>query len=299
MIGTALTEVAVKNGTEVFAIIRPNTKRKGRLIDSPLVHIIYGDLEHLEEIDGLPADCDVFYHFAWIGTNKTTRDDARTHEQNIQYTLDAVELAKKTGCKRFVGAGSQAEYGPVYGDRIDENTKYAPVLSYGVGKFAAGILSRKSCIEKGIAHVWGRIFSVYGPHDNEGTMLDYAINCFMKGGVAHFSASRQMWNYLYESDAGEVCYRLGCEDVDTGTYLVANTESKPLKDYIRTLMDSYGVNAKAEFEDDELPKPGLDVDIRKTIKAIGYTPRVSFKDGITKMIQAKKDGYPSGGGYSI
>ena len=289
MIGTALTEVAVRNGTEVYAIIRPDTQRKDRLIESPLIHPVYGDLDHLLEIDGLPADCDALYHFACVGTSKATRDNARIHERNIRYTLDAVELAEKAGCRRFVGAGSQAEYGPVYGDRIDENTKYDPVISYGVGKFAAGALSRKLCREKNIEHVWGRIFSVYGPHDNKGTMLDYAIDCFIKGEVAHFSASKQMWNYLYESDAGEMFYRLGCYDVAPDTYFVANAESMQLKEYIKILIDTFGPEANAEFANDaDFPNPELDVDMMKTINAIGYMPMIGFKEGITKMIEAKK-----------
>lgn len=289
MIGTALTKVAVKNGTEVYAIIRHDTQRKNRLIDSPLVHPIYGDLEHLREINGLTTDCDVFYHFAWVGTSKTTRDDAWTHEKNIRYTLEAVELAEKIGCKRFVGAGSQAEYGPVYDSCIDENTKYSPVIAYGIAKYAAGILSRKLCEKKGISHIWGRIFSVYGPHDNEGTMLDYAIGCFLKGKTAHFSASTQLWNYIYEDDAGEIFYRLGSKDVPSGTYFVANPESMQLKEYIKILMETYGAEAKAEFAlEDSSPLPDLSVDMEKTIKAVQFTSRVNFKEGISKMIEAKK-----------
>ena len=44
MLGTALTEVAVREGTEVYAVIRPNTKRSDRLIPSPLVHPVDGSL---------------------------------------------------------------------------------------------------------------------------------------------------------------------------------------------------------------------------------------------------------------
>ena len=300
MIGTALTEVAVRNGTEVYAVIRPDTNRIDRLNKTPQVHHVYGDLEHLADIEGLPADCDVLYHFACAGTGKASRDDAWIHEKNIRYTLEAVELAERAGCKRFVGAGSQAEYGPIYDDCINENTKYAPVISYGIGKLAAGVLSKKLCEENNIDHVWGRVFSVYGPHDNKNTMLDYAIDCFLKGEVAHFSASKQVWNYLYEDDAGEIFYRLGNKDVPSDTYFVANAESRPLKEYIDILLETYGPDAKADFAvDDGADLPGLNVDMGKTIKAIGYTPMIGFKDGVAKMIEAKKAKIRMGGVQSI
>ncbi len=291
MIGTALIEVAIRENTEVYAIIRPNTSRMNRLIDSPLVHIIYNAIEDLKEIDSIPGDCDVFYHFAWAGTNKFTRDDPQIHEKNIRYTLDAVDLAARTGCKRFVGAGSQAEYGPVDG-LIDDVTRFAPVTAYGIAKYAAGILSRKLCEAKHIEHVWGRIFSVYGPHDNKGTMLDTAIDCFLNGKTAHFSSATQMWNYLFESDAGEMFYRMGHTYVPQGTWMVANPESKPLKEYIHTLMQVYGKEAKGEFSkpSDVMPY-GLNVNMQKTLKVLRFVPQVSFIQGISIMIQAKKKNY--------
>lgn len=289
MIGTALMEVAVKNNTEVYAIVRPTTQRKDRLINDPLVHIIYGDLANLRDIKGVPTDCDALYHFAWVGTDKKYRDDVWMHESNIRYTLDAVELAEKAGCKKFIGAGSQAEYGSIYGERIDENMKYNPVISYGIGKFAAGALSKKLCDEKKIGFAWGRIFSVYGPHDNEGTMLNYAINCFLNGEIAHFSTGNQIWNYLYEKDAGEMFFRLGDDDVPSGTYLIANTESMILKEYIRILTETFGIEAKAEFAEDTGQRlPDIDVDVRRTIETIGFTPQVDFKEGIMHMINAKR-----------
>jgi nucleoside-diphosphate-sugar epimerase len=288
MIGVALTEVAVRENAEVYAIIRPGTSRTDRIVTSPKVHVVYAELDSLEDVSGIPSDCDVFYHLAWAGTGRTQRDDAQIHEKNIKYTLDAVNLAKKAGCKRFVGAGSQAEYGPVDGI-IDINTKYEPVMAYGIAKFAAGKLAEKLCTENNMEFVWGRIFSVYGPHDNAGTMLDQAISSFLKRENASFSAATQMWNYLYESDAGEIFYRLGKSEVKPGTYLVAHNESMPLKEYIKVMMSVYGPEARADFAPITNPAPlGLNVDAASTFEAIDYVPKVSFEQGIKKMIDSRK-----------
>ncbi len=95
MIGTALIEKAVAEGVEVYCIVRPDTKRMDRLVQSDLVHPITGSMDSLRTIDGIPSDCDVLYHFAWAGTGRQDRNDARLQESNICYTLDAVELASK------------------------------------------------------------------------------------------------------------------------------------------------------------------------------------------------------------
>lgn len=290
MLGIALMETAVREGTEIYAIVRPGTERGDRIIPSPLVHVADSPLEKLAEVEGLPADCDVFYHFAWAGTGREERDEPLVHERNIRCTLEAVELAGKAGCHRFVGAGSQAEYGPVDGV-IDEGTRHDPATSYGIAKYAAGVLSRKLCERKGMDHIWARVFSVYGPHDNERTMLEHAIACFERGEAVRFSSATQPWNYLYESDAGEMLYALGRESVPPGTWLVANPESKPLREYIDTLMRVYGPGARAEFAPLASEQaPGLDVDVEKTMRAIGYRPKICFEEGIRRTIQAKASG---------
>jgi len=298
MLGTALIEVAVRECLDVYALIRPDTKRADRLISSPLVHVAYASLDNIQDIGNLPKDCDVFYHFAWAGTSKAERDDPQIQAKNIKYTLDAVELAEKTGCRRFIFAGSQAEYGAVDGV-IDENTKYSPSISYGVAKYAAGILSRKLCNKKGITYIGGRVFSVYGPHDSEETMLSYLIKCCEIGDTAKLSSAAQSWNYLYEADAGEIFYRLGLEYVPTGTYFVANPKSEILRKYIELTIKEYGGSSKVEFASaDSIKAPGLNVDLHRTLDVLKYKPQTSFEEGIKKMIQAKINNGSKGGGIA-
>ena len=107
MIGIALIEECIKNDVEVLAIIRKNSNRLYRLPQSELLHIVECDLDELETISS-EKSYDVFYHLAWAYTSKEYRDDPILQEKNIRYTLDAVNLAKKLGCGKFVGAGYTA-----------------------------------------------------------------------------------------------------------------------------------------------------------------------------------------------
>lgn len=291
MLGVALIEVAIKNHIEVYAIIRKDSERNERLVKSPLVHAVYCNLSSLRDIDGLPDDCDALYHFAWAGTRKSERDDPFIQEVNIRYTLDAVELAKKCGCKKFIGAGSQAEYGSIDGV-VDDLTKFLPTTAYGVAKFAAGILSKKACTKYGIVHIWGRVFSVYGPHDNEETMINYAINCFARGEVAEFSTAIQMWNYLYETDAGTIFFLLGKKIEVNSEYRIANRESLPLKDYIRCIskiMDSEELCAFAKSDETDVLR-GIETFDERLFNDIDYEPQIGFDEGICKILRSKNIG---------
>lgn len=285
MIGVALIKECLKNDSEVLAIVRKGTKRIDRLPKSKLIKIVYADLDCLDMVSGDGKEYDVFYHLAWDYTSKIDRDNPLAQENNIRTTLDSVKLANKLGCKKYIGAGSQAEYGKKE-EVITENSVPNPTMAYGMAKLSANLLSRRMCEQLGMIHVWARIFSVYGVFDNDGTMIDYAIKQFLKGEKAHFSSGNQKWNYLYEGDAGKMLYLLGEKNVEGGIYLIANTESKTLREYILIMMKAYGENAKGVFEDSqgETNYISLEVDITKTIKAIGYTPQISFDEGIQIVI---------------
>lgn len=72
-------------------------------------------------------NCDVFYHIAWSVTGGKRNEDILGQSKNIQYTLNALDIARKLGCKKFVGAGSQAEYGPLNIEKINENSMEKPI----------------------------------------------------------------------------------------------------------------------------------------------------------------------------
>ena len=290
-IGTALTENLIARGIHVYAVVRKDSGRIDRIPESPLVTPVLLGLDELSRLKNeIRESCDVFYHFAWGDTGKLTRDDPVLQEKNIQYTLDAVELARKLGCSKFIGAGSQAEYGLV-NQVITAETKEEPVLSYGIAKNAAGRLSRKLCEKYGIIHIWGRIFSVYGCNDSKETMVSYAVRQFMECQPAYFSAATQMWDYLNEDDAGKIFYLLGEKISKNKVYRIASGQSRALKEFILEIREVAGKEGGCEFVADNIGenRVSLQVDVNDLMEDIHYVPAVSFKEGIQKTVKSFND----------
>lgn len=285
MIGVATIKECIKNNIEVLAVIQRQSKKKHRLPGSDLITLCECNLDELHALEIEGSSYDVFYHFAWGDTGKLTRDDPVLQEKNIQYTLDAVELARKLGCSKFIGAGSQAEYGLV-NQVITAETKEDPVLSYGIAKNAAGRLSRKLCEKYGIIHIWGRIFSVYGCNDSEETMVSYAVGQFLKHEKASFSAATQRWDYLYEDDAGKIFYLLGEWSVESKVYRIANGKSKPLREFILEIKNAFAEEVECEFGaySDVKNMISLNVNIDDLVEDIGYVPETEFREGIENVI---------------
>ena len=153
-IGVALIEQCINEKVEVYALCRKDSRRISNIPKSPLVHIIFCNLQEMSEFnDDQIKGADVFYHFGWAATIGEGRNDMPLQIQNIQYTIDAVHLAKRLGCSVFVGAGSQAEYGRVEG-KLNAEVSTFPENGYGMAKLCAGQMSRVECEKLGLKHIW-------------------------------------------------------------------------------------------------------------------------------------------------
>jgi len=287
MIGVALIKECIRQGIKVLALVRSTSNRMARLPQSDLIQTLHASLEDLEQLLLPELKYDCFYHFAWENTSKEGRDNPELQLKNINYTMNAVKLAHKYGCKKFIGAGSQAEYG-ICESVITEHTKCSPEISYGICKYAAGKLAGKLCHQLNMICIWGRVFSVYGENDNEGTMIHYAFEQFYKKETAKFSSGTQMWNYLYESDAGKIFYLLGEKCNQNKTYLIAHNVSKPLKEYILDIKQVLGETFQYDLvQDINKKKVVLNVDTKELNKDIAYYPQIDFISGIKKLKKCK------------
>lgn len=285
MLGVALIKECIKENVEVCAIIRKNTTRMSRLPNSPLITYVECDMSELCTVRLPNEEYDCMFHMAWGYTGKDVRDNPELQNKNIAATLDAVRLAHQYHCKKFVGAGSQAEYGIATGP-IHEDLSVAPVSAYGICKYAAGRLAEKLCGALKMTYVWARIFSVYGTNDKEGTMIKYAFEQMRNGETAHFSAGTHIWNYLFETDAGKMIYLLGKTDEACGIYNVAHPDSRPLRDYISEMKRVLGDNFVYELSpENSLTAYDLIPDVSKIINCIRYVPEVSFGAGIEILFE--------------
>ncbi len=249
VIGMALIKRCLELNTEVLAICHKGSKRISQIPQDGRVKILEADLQDYKELSvETGKEYDIFIHLAWNGTFGDTRNDMGLQSDNIKYTLDAVEFAHRLGCKTFIGAGSQAEYGRV-DEPIKPDTPAFPENGYGIAKLAAGRMSRIRCEQLGIKHIWTRIFSVYGPYDGEYTMVMSTLKKMLNGEETHFTAGDQIWDYVYSEDAAQMILDLA-ETAKHGTiYCIANGQSRSLKEYIKDMYEATGCKARLGLGD--------------------------------------------------
>ncbi len=290
VVGMALISKLMDEGIYVVAVCHRNSSRIRNIPHSELVEIIECNLEDIDRLPELiknTGDFECFFHLAWACTFGDSRNNIDAQIENIRYTINAVEVAARLGCRRFIGAGSQAEYGRC-SDVLRPETPTFPENGYGIAKLCAGQLSRIRCEQLGIEHIWTRILSVYGPYDGENTLISSLIRKLKNGEHVSCTAAEQIWDYIYSEDVAEALYRIMDRGVSNKIYLIASGESHPLKYYIEIAKNC--INPNVEIGYGEIPYSSLQVmnlraDISELVNDTGIVLNMNFKRGIKNIIE--------------
>lgn len=285
MLGVATIKKCLEKKYKVLAFVRKGSAKLNRIPISELITIVECDLDQIASFETKNLNADVLIHFGWAFTDKTGRNDVSKQLINVQYTVDAVHLAKRLGCKKFVGAGSQAEYGTP-NVILKADTPVNPLVPYGVAKYAAGRLSAMECKKEELEYNWVRILSIYGPNDNEGTLLKQLIYNAKNNIPMGLSGCEQIWDYLYEDDAGEAFIAIAKRGINGKIYPLCSGMARHLKEYVQDVISVVNPSYKPEigrFPYNPTQPMYLTGDVTELKKDTGWKSEIKFIEGIKRI----------------
>jgi len=301
-LGRHLVEYFLSKEEEVFALVRENARGRDELLKyeaNNKFKLIVLDMKDIERLD---IDFDVCIHLAWGGIGKEGRMDENIQRENIDAAIKLMRVCKERGAKRFLFAGSQAEYGQTlsdieskYGNDFDinnipkqsEDSPTNPKSEYGKAKLELKSKLKNLGDSLGIEYVHMRIFSVFGSGDHETSLISTCIRDFKENKDVHIGECIQSWNYIYIKDLCEAVYLLSKKDLQ-GEFVfnVAGKTNRILMDYvkdIKRLLDSSGgiVVEKKEAASEGLPflNPSIE-----RLSRIGFVESYGFEKGIKDCI---------------
>lgn len=286
-IGAHLAEALVRDRHDVALLLR-STSQSWRL-DSvrEKVTIIHGELggegDWREAVAAFAPDA--IAHMAWRGVGGADRNSP-IQAENVLDAVDLVQLAVHVGAKAFVGAGSQAEYGP-YQRVISESDQTNPTTLYGMAKRAAGEMCGLLAAEKGLRFTWLRIFSTYGPKDADYWLIPSFIRTLRSGQRMALTKAEQRWGFLHVRDAADAFKLAVTSDKAHGLYNVGSPDAPLLRDTMQTLRSL--VNPAAELGFGDVPyRPDqvmvLQADVARLTR-LGWAPKVTLEDGLAETVR--------------
>lgn len=288
-VGSAVVRMALAHDKFVTCIVHKGSRRLSNLPNDSRIRVVECNLADYHSLE-LEGEYDAFIHLSWEKTFGASRDDAEVQTRNIQYTLDAVHLAHRCGCKVFVGAGSQAEYGVQTVD-LTPDLPVKPESGYGIAKYAAGKLSAILCKSLGMRQNWVRILSVYGPNDGENTLISYVIRELKAERSPELTKCEQIWDYLYSDDAGYAILAIAEKGIDGKVYPLGFGRGRKLSEYIEEIRKVVNSSIEVKYGEKEYyphQPMHLVADIAELVLDTNWKPKFTFTKGIDSFIKNEK-----------
>lgn len=287
-VGAATVHAALAAGHRVMALVRrPGAWRLSGLGGGLSIHV--ADLSDGRAIADLLAEArpEIVIHSAWEGVGGVLRAGDIQFE-NIRTTIALVDAAIAAGATKFVGIGSQAEYGR-FDRRITEMDLPQPTMIYGAAKLSACHLARQRCRDEGLDFAWLRLFSVYGPGDNPNWLIPSAAASLVRGSAPKCTPGTQKWDYLHIDDVASGTLAAAVTDAATGVFNLCSGAPVAVRSIVERLRDlaAPGLNLRfgeIPFGPDQIMH--LEGDNGRLKQITGWAPTIAVMEGLAGVVDA-------------
>ena len=287
-VGAATLRLALEAGHDVAAPVRPGSAAPRLAPFAGRYQRLDLDLRDAAGIAGAMADFrpDAVLHLAWWGVANTARFERLQITDNIETACALVEAAVLAGASAFVGMGSQGEYGAATAMR--EDALPAPTSLYGASKVAALYLTRQLAAQAGLRHGWLRLFSTYGPEDNDGWLIPMLIAEMLAGRRPRTTAGTQSWDWVHVDDAARAVLAVATTPTAEGVFNLGSGRAVAVRDVVERIRDIAApgmelVFGEVPFRPDQVMH--MQADISRLSTATGWTPRIPIEDGLAQTVE--------------
>lgn len=284
-LGSQLVQQLHEQGNKVVALVRSingvceKWDKKVETVICPLSE--YTALTEKTILNG-----NVFFHFAWEGTAGDVRGNVELQLKNVQYTVNAVHLAKQCGCTRFVYAGSIMEYEAIKyleGQGVEPDRAFI----YSTAKLSADFMAKTIAHNIGIEYVNVVISNIYSEYEQSPRFLNSLIRKLKTNEEIALTECRQLYDFIYFSDAMKAIVLAGCQGVGNTSYYIGNSKQYPLMDFVEKAKKL--IHSSSNIVYGAIPYRGSnltysDIDTQKLEREFGFVPQIDFEEGVKRFL---------------
>jgi len=224
-------------------------------------------------------------HLAWnVGPGNYWTSVQNYHWVKASLTL--FEQFSEAGGKRVVVAGSCAEYDWGYEVYSEDNTPLNPATLYGTCKHSLNLMLSSYATLKGLSFAWGRIFSIYGPHEHPDRLCSSVIQALLCGQKAKCSNGALIRDYLHVSDVASSFASLLVSDIQ-GPVNIGSGFGIKLKDIVGKIEGKIGNEGLLEIINEPRSLNEVPIIIADTTRLnnIGWKPIYDIDSGLDHTIE--------------
>ena len=229
----------------------------------------------------------VFHLGAYTHVGKSWKRIDECIQANTQGTVNLLQALDGTGYARFVNTGTSEIYGNIEVPFREEDCPN-PVSPYAVSKHAAEMYCRLGTESQGWPVVRVRPFNAYGPAQTPDRIIPEIILRGLRGEPLKMTAGTQTREFNYVTDLVEGFLLAGVvADIEGALLNLGCGQEVSIAELARTILDLMGDPVEAQLgalADRPIEIWRMYCDSTRARDLLGWTPRHSLRDGLTKTI---------------
>ena len=290
-IGGHLVDRLLNDGHTVSVIDNLSTGRMANVEhhkDNPRFKLIKADIADFEQIQGCFKDKTIVFHLAALADIVPSIVNPRGYyAANVLGTMNVLEASRLKGVRKFVYTASASCYGIPSKEHypIAETAPISTEYPYALTKFLGELTAFHWARVYRIPVVSLRLFNVYGPRSRTSGTYGAVFGVFLSqklNGKPYtvVGDGNQTRDFIYISDVVEAFVAAGSSSVDQEAFNVGTGKPQSVNKLVALLGG----------EKVHIPKrPGEPActwaDIRKIKSQLGWQPKVSFEEGVHKILE--------------
>jgi dTDP-glucose 4,6-dehydratase len=298
-IGSHLTEELVRQGEEVRAFVRYNSRNeKGLLEDLPeeiksQIEIIPGDLKDPDGVKKVVRGCKKVFHLgALIAIPYSYFHPFNFVQTNVVGTAHLLNAClEEDSIERIIHTSTSEVYGTAQYVPIDEKHPLQAQSPYAASKIAADKLAESYYLSFGLPVATMRPFNTFGPGQSLRAIIPTIISQAIENKKIRLGNVNPRRDFLYVKDTVRGFIQLGkCDEAIGKVVNIGSGRDISIEELVKMVLDLMSKKGEIETEERRIRPENSEVmqllsDTRLARKLFGWSPQYSLEEGLKETIE--------------
>lgn len=232
----------------------------------------------------------IFHLAAAYIKNPSHQDIMTTVQSNINYPTELLNLAVNNNVKYFINTGTFFEYS-LKNLPLTEKSEIDSLNFYSTSKIAFEDILKYYCKEYNISCATLKLYTPYGPRDDENKIIPYLILSSLKGEEININNPNNRLDIVHVFDIIDSYMKLKNKILDLEKYEsfnVARDINYSIDEIYSSIKFNLGFEEKRDLNENQIP---IFSDPAKIKSYLDWEPKIDINEGIKNTIDYYKEKY--------
>ncbi len=292
-IGSHLVEALLAQGAQVRVLDLYNAANSRGYLEGlvhPALDVRLGDVSDQEFTRDVVAGCDTVFHLAaLIGIPYSYVAPGHYVRVNVGGTLAVLEAVRREGVRRLIHTSTSETYGTAQYTPIDEAHPAVAQSPYAATKIAADQLAGSYHRSFDLPVVTIRPFNTFGPRQSMRAVLPTVMAQALYSDEVRVGSLEPRRDMTFVSDTVEGFLLAGAtEGLEGEVYNLGTGVAYSVGEMIEMVFEVTGERKPVQTDSDRVRPARSEVDellsdFSRATAAFGFTPQVSFVEGLRRL----------------